>query len=135
MPSIWSHALLVVDIASMKVFVWALGELFAWAVDPNGGVLDSHLFFYDRYADLAEYHRLKDRTAKADRLAAIAEAYYQAAPDDDEPEAAAMAMPVPRPRMNPNAVSITRVPKPPADEQFGWTPSPASRALRQSRAL
>ena len=67
----------------MKVFVWVLGQLFTWAVDPNGGILDSHLFFYDRYSDLAEYHRLKGRTAKADRLAAIAEAYYQAAPDDD----------------------------------------------------
>ena len=64
----------------MKVFVWVLGQLFTWAVDPNGGILDSHLFFYDRYSDLAEYHRLKGRTAKADRLAAIAEAYYQAAP-------------------------------------------------------
>jgi hypothetical protein len=63
MASIWSHVLLVVDIVSMKVFVWALGWLFAWAVDPNGGVLDSHLFFYDRYSDLADYHRLKGRTA------------------------------------------------------------------------
>ena len=78
--------------------MWVLGQLFTWAVDPNGGILDSHLFFYDRYSDLAEYHRLRGRTAKAERLAAIAEAYYQAAPDDDdEPEAAAMAMPVPHP--------------------------------------
>src|SRR5438105_4187936 len=101
MPSIWSHDLLVVDIVSMKVFVWVLGELFAWAVDPNGGVLDSHLFFFDRYSDLADYHRLKRRTAKADRLAAIAEVYYQAAPDDDEPpDAAAMRMPVPPPTVN-----------------------------------
>jgi len=68
------------------------------------------------YSDRAEYHRLKGRTAKADRLAAIADAYYEAAPDDDGPEAAAMAMPVPRPRMNTNAVSTTRVPKPQADE-------------------
>ena len=97
MPSILSHALIVLDIASMKVFVWVLGELFTWAVDPNGGILDSHLFFYDRYSDLADYHHLRGRTAKANRFAAIAEAYYQAAPDDDdEPEAAAMAMPVPR---------------------------------------
>ena len=114
MPSIWTHALLVVDIVSMKVFVWALGELFAWAVDPNGGVLDSHLFFFDRYSDLADYHRLKGRTAKAERLAAIAEVYYQAAPDDGEPpDAAAMGMPVPRPPVNTNAVSTTRVTKPP----------------------
>ena len=126
MPSIWTHALIVVDIMSMKVFVWALRDLFAWALDPNGGILDSHLFFYDRYSDLAEYHRSKGRTAKADRLAAIAEGYYQAAPDDDdEPEAAAMAMPVPRPRINTNAVSTTRVPKPPADEPSGLAPSPA----------
>jgi hypothetical protein len=118
MPSIWSHSLIVLDIVSMKVFVWVLGQMFTWAVDPNGGILDSHLFFYDRYSDLAEYHRSKGRTAKADRLAAIAEAYYQAAPDDDdEPEAAAMAMPVPRPPIRTNAVSTTRVPKPQENER------------------
>jgi hypothetical protein len=125
MPSIWSHALIVLDIVSMKVFVWMLGQLFTWAIDSNGGILDSHLFFYDRYSELAEYHRLKGRTAKADRLAAIAEAYYQAAPDDDEPEAAAMAMPAPRPPINTNAVSTTRVRKPRADDPSGLAPSPA----------
>ena len=102
------------------------GELFARTVDPNGGLLDSHLFFYDRYSDLAEYHRLKSRNAKADRLAAISEAYYQAAPDDDdEPEAAAMAMAVPRPPINTNAVSTTRLPKPREGEPSGLAPSPA----------
>jgi hypothetical protein len=126
MLSIWSRALVVLDIVSMKVFVWVLGQLFTWAVDPNGGLLDSHLFFYVRYSDLAEYYRSRGRTAKADRLAAIAEAYYQAAPDDDdEPEAAAMAMPVPRPPTTTNAVSTTRVPKPRADEPSGLAPSPA----------
>ena len=126
MPSLWSHARIVVDIVSMKVFVWVLGQLFTWAVDPNGGVLDSHLFFYDRYSDLAEYHRVRGRTAKADRLAAIAEAYYQAAPDDDnEPEAAAMAMPVPRPPIRTNAVSTTRVPKPQEEASSNLAPSPA----------
>jgi hypothetical protein len=126
MPSIWSHALIVLDILTMKVFVWVLGQLFTWAVDPNGGVLDSHLFFYDRYSDLAEYHRLRGRTAKADRLAAIAEGYFQAAPDDDdEPEAAAMAMPVPRPPVRTNAVSSTRLPKPRGNEPSGLAPLPA----------
>lgn len=128
MASTRSHALIVVDIMSMKVFVWVLGQLFTWAVDPNGGILDSHLFFCDRYRDLAEYHRLRGRTAKADRLAAVAEAYYQAAPDDDdEPEAAAMAMPVPRPLIRTNAVSTMRLPKPRGDELSGLTPSPAHR--------
>ena len=126
MGSIWSHALIVVDTMSMKVFVWVLGQLFTWAVDPNGGILDSHLFFNDRYSALAKYHRLRGRTAKADKLAAIAEAHYRAAPDDDdEPEAAAMAMPVPRPLIRTNAVSTSRVPKPRADESSGLAPSPA----------
>jgi hypothetical protein len=117
MASIWAHALLVLDILSMKLFVWVLGR--------NGELLDSHLFFFDRYSDLADYHRSKGRTAKADRLAAIAEAHYQAAPDDDEPEAAAMAMPVPRPPVNTNAVSTTRLTEPSADRSSGLVPSPA----------
>jgi hypothetical protein len=126
MSAMFSHALILLDIASMKVFVWVLGQLFTWAVDPNGGILDSHLFFYDRYSDLAEYHSLRGRTAKADRFTAIAEFYYQAAPDDDDdPEAAAMGMPVPRPPINTNAVSTTRVPKPRGVEPSGLAPSPA----------
>jgi hypothetical protein len=121
-----SPAFIVLDIVSMKLFVWVLGQLFTWAVDPNGGILDSHLFFYDRYSDLADYHRLKGRAAKADKLAAIAEAYYEAAPDDDdEPEAAAMAMPVPRPPINTNAVSTIPVRKPRAGEPSGLAPSAA----------
>ena len=120
MPAFWSHARIVLDIASMKVVVWVLGQLFTWAVDPTGGILDSHLFFYDRYSELAEYHCLKGRTSKAERFAAIAEAHYQAAPDDDdEPEAAAMAMPVPRPPIHTNAVGTIRVRKPRADKPSG----------------
>jgi hypothetical protein len=103
MAGIWTHVRLAIDLWSMKLFVWLFGR--------SGELLDSHLFFFDRYSDLADYHRLKGRTAKADRLAAIAEAHYQAAPGDDEPpEAAAMGMPVPQPPVNTNAVSTTRVP-------------------------
>lgn len=64
-PDLGRVARLLVDIWSMKLFVWMLGR--------NGELLDSHLFFFDRYTDLADYHRLRGRTAKADRLAAIAE--------------------------------------------------------------
>ena len=111
----------------MKMFLWALGGLFAWAVDPHGGVLDSHLFFYDRYSHLAELHRLEGRIAKAERFAAIAEAFYTLAPDDDEPpkKVAAMAMPIPRPPVNTNAVSTTRVPAPRVTRPSDWEPSPA----------
>src|SRR5882672_6502625 len=100
-----AQARLLVDIFSMKIFVWMFGR--------NGELLDSHLFFFDRYSDLADCHRREGRTVKADRLAALAEAYFQAAPDDDEPpEAAAMAMPVPRPMTSTNAVSATPLKKP-----------------------
>src|SRR5262245_26665049 len=118
MALIWAHARLLIDIWSMKLFVRTLGH--------NGELLDSHLFFFDRYSDLADYHRLKGRTAKAERLAAIAEAHYQAAPDDEPPEAAAMAMPVPRPPVNTNAVSTTRMTQRPARRASDLAPSPAS---------
>lgn len=117
MALMWAHARLLVDIWSMKVFVWMLGR--------NGELLDSHLFFFDRYSDLADYHRSKGRAAKAEKLAAIAEAHYQAAPDDEPPDAAAMAMPVPRPAVRTNAVSRTRMKKPLAGRRSGLVPSSA----------
>jgi hypothetical protein len=100
--AIVSHACLVLDILSMRLFVCLLGK--------NGELLDSHLFFFDRYSQLADYHRAHGRAAKAARLAAIAEAHYQSAPDDEPPrKTAAMAMPVPSPWTSTNAVSTTSV--------------------------
>jgi hypothetical protein len=110
-----AQARLLVDIFSMKIFVWMFGQ--------KGELLDSHVFFFDRHSDLADCHRREGRIAKADRLAGIAEAYFQAAPDDDEPpEAAAMAMPVPRPMTSTNAVSTIRMKKP-ASEPSQVVPS------------
>jgi hypothetical protein len=109
---------LLLDIYSMKIFVWMLGR--------NGELLDSDLFFFDRYSDLADSYRQKGRTAKADRLAALAEMYFQAAPgdDDDPPEAAAIAMAVPAMRINTNAVSTTRLKNTLSREQSTLVPSP-----------
>src|SRR5512138_1223876 len=105
MGGICPYARLVIDLLSMKLFVRLFGR--------HGELLDSHLFFFDRYSDLADYHRARGRAARADRLAAIAERHYQAAPgDDDPPEEAAMAMPVPRAPIVTNAVGATRVPTP-----------------------
>jgi len=114
-----THVSLLLDIWSMKLFVWLLGR--------DGELLDSHLFFFDRYSDLADYHRSKGRTLKAERFEGIAEAHFQAAPgDDDDPlESAAMAMPVPRPLLKTNAVSTTRMPKPPKG-RAGLEHSPVS---------
>src|SRR5215475_10099339 len=108
MAAIWAHVRLLADIWSIKLFVWLFGQ--------NNELLDSHLFFFDRYSALADYHRGKGRTMKADKLATIAEAHYQAAPDDDEPpDAVAVAMPIPQPAVNTNAVSTTRMAKPSAE--------------------
>ena len=102
----------------MRLFVWMLGR--------NGELLDSHLFFFDRYSTLADYHRLNGRIATAEKCAAIAEAHYQAAPDDgDDEPAAALAMPVPRAPVNTNAVSATRVTTSPTERPSGLVPSPA----------
>ena len=100
-----AHARRLVDVFSIKIFVWMFGQ--------NGELLDSHLFFYHRYSELADYHRGKGRIAKADRLDAIAEAHDQAAPGDDEPpKAAARAMPLPQRPTKTDAVSTTRVKAP-----------------------
>jgi hypothetical protein len=105
MKATLTYARLLVDVCFTKFFVWLFGE--------NGELLDSHLFFFDRYSALADHHRRKGRIAKADRLAALAEAHFQMAPDDDEPPAAAIAMPVPRPLISTNAMSIVRLEKAP----------------------
>jgi hypothetical protein len=102
--AVLAHARLMLDVLSMKIFVWMFGH--------DGELVDSHLFFFNRYSHVADYHRL-GRIAKAVRLAAIEDAYFQAAPDDDEPpEAASMAMLVPRPMTRTKAVSATPVKKP-----------------------
>jgi hypothetical protein len=98
-----TYARLLLDLLTVRLVVSILGR--------DGELLDSHLFFFDRYSDLADYHRARGRTAKADRLAAIAETFFRAAPDDDEPPRAAMAMRVPRPMTRTNAVSTTPVTK------------------------
>jgi len=65
-----AYSCLIVDVLSMKVFLGLLGQ--------DDGWLDAHLFFFDRYSQLAV---------------------------QPEPEAAAIAMPVPSTRIVTNAVS------------------------------
>ena len=115
----WAHLDLLLDIWSMKLFVWLLGK--------NGEFLDSHLFFFDRYSELAYYHRRHGRIVKADRLAAIAMRHFDLAPDDDEPpkKVAAMAMPVPQPPVDTNAVSTVRIPRRPDPPPSDLIDSPA----------
>jgi hypothetical protein len=104
MKAALTYARLLVDVCSTRLLVWLFGQ--------HGELLDSHLFFFDRYSELADYHRRKGRFAKAETLAALAEAHFHMAPDDDEPPAAAMAMPLPRPPMSMSVVSTTRLKEP-----------------------
>jgi hypothetical protein len=46
MVALWAHVRLLVDIWSVKLFVQLLGR--------DGELLDSHLFFFDRYSNLAD---------------------------------------------------------------------------------
>ena len=109
---------LVIDIWSMKLFVRLLGR--------HGELLDSHLFFYVRYSQLAELHERHGRLARGARLDAIAERYFQLAPDDDDPpKAAAMALPRPRAWIFTDAVSKTRLPRPPSPDSSSIAPLPA----------
>jgi hypothetical protein len=115
-----AHLRLVIDIWSMRLFLWLVGT--------NGELLDSHLFYYVRYSQLAELHERGGRFTHAARLDAIAEHYFQLAPggDDDPPEAAAMAQPVPPPMIFTDAVSRTRVPAPKRDDgPSSIAPAPA----------
>jgi hypothetical protein len=112
-----AHLRLLIDIWSMALFVWLLGR--------NGELLDSHLFYFDRYSDLADHHRRHARVARAERLTALAEEHFRLAPDDDRPpEAATIAMPVPRPVLRTRAVGTTYRRKPPVGPS-NVAPSPA----------
>ena len=115
--AIGAHALSFDLYLSMKAFGGSLGR--------NCQLLHSHLFSPTGYSP-GGLSPAEGRTAKAERLAAIAEAHYQAAPDADEPpEAAAMAMPVPRPPVITNAVSTTRMTKPTGGRTAGLMPPAA----------
>jgi len=121
MNAVLAHFRLLLDIWSVKVFV----SVFC----IKGELLDSHLFFYVRYSELADHHRLKGRLAKAEKLDAIAEAHYQAAPGDDEPpepEEAAMAMPVPQPPIRTRAVGTTYVKRLDTGGPSSLVPSPTN---------
>ena len=102
---LWAYLCLVVDLLSMNVFLRLIG--------CDAELLDAHLFFFDRYSELADHHRERGRIARAVRLAAIAEEHYLAAPGDDDdatdPPSAAMAMPVPSAPIVTDAVSARPV--------------------------
>lgn len=98
---------LLMDLLSAKALVWIA------SVGKNVDLTpEAHIYFFDRYHRLAEYHRAHGRRARAKRLEAKANEHYQAGGGDGPPYAAAMAMPRPRRFVQVDAVSRNRLNSP-----------------------
>jgi hypothetical protein len=83
-----SHLTLVVDLLSAKAMVWAVSIGRDADLKP-----EAHIYFFDRYSRLAEYHRARGRLDKARRLQVKADEHYRASGGfDGPPYAAAMGM-------------------------------------------
>jgi hypothetical protein len=97
-----TYLALSADLISAKGLVW-------FARIRTGGDLtpDAHLYFFDRYFRLAEWHRVRGRVSRARRLAAIADEHYRAG-GDHPPRAAGMALPGRLSFTRTNAVSRSR---------------------------
>jgi hypothetical protein len=78
------------DLLSAKAVAWMVTFRTAGQLTP-----DDHLFFYERYRQLSDWHRARGHIARARRLADTADEHYEAAGGDGPPYAAAMAMPRP----------------------------------------
>jgi hypothetical protein len=99
--SAWS---LSVDLLSAKVLVWVASVGRDADLTP-----EAHIYFFDRYRRLAQYHRMRGRADKARRLQAKADDHYRAGGGvDGPPYAAAMAMPRPSRFIRTEAVSRNR---------------------------
>ncbi len=91
--SLWS------DVVSVKALVWIASVGRDADLTPQ-----AHIYFFDRYRRLAEYHRARRHAAKVEKFERIAEEHYRAGGGDGPPFAAAMAMPRPRRLVRTDAV-------------------------------
>lgn len=98
-----SYWLLLGDLLTAKALVWL-----ASVGRDRDLTVDAHLFFFDRYGRLADYHRSHGRMGKAEQLQRTAERHRQEAGTDGPPYAAALAMPRPRRFVQTHAVSHSR---------------------------
>lgn len=70
---------------------------------------EAHIYFFDRYQRLAEYHRRRGHDARARRLQAKADEHCALGGGDGPPYAAAMGMPRPGRWLATDAVSRHRL--------------------------
>jgi len=81
---------LCADLLSARALVWLA------TIRTDGELTrDAHLFFFDRYRRLAQWHRAHGKAARARHFEARAEDHYRSAGGDGPPYAAAMGMPRP----------------------------------------
>ena len=99
-----SFWLLQIDLLSARALVWVASVGRDADLTP-----EAHIYFFDRYRRLADYHRAHGRVARANRLQARANEHYRAGGGDaGPPYAAAMAMPRPKRLIHVDAVSRHR---------------------------
>jgi hypothetical protein len=95
---------LVADLFSAKVLVWVASVGRDAELTPA-----AHIYFFDRYQRLAQYHRMHGQPAKGRRLQAKADEHYRSGGGTDGPPySAAMAMSRPRRFIRSDAVSRHR---------------------------
>jgi hypothetical protein len=95
-----SISALRLDLMTAKILVWVarVGR----DAELTG---EAHIYFFDRYQRLAEYHRRRGRAERARRLQAKANEHYHLGDGDGPPYAAAMGMPRPSRWVTADAVS------------------------------
>jgi hypothetical protein len=92
------------DLVSAKILVWI-----ARAGRDAELTADAHIYFFDRYQKLADYHRRRGHVARARTLQENADEHYRLGGGDGPPYAAAMGMPRPRHWFATDAVSVHRL--------------------------
>lgn len=108
MASTSSRWLLTADLCSARALAWVATR------GPDAELTaDAHLFFYDRYRRLAEWHRAHGHVARARMLFEKAHDHLNAAGGDPPPFAAAMAMPRPTRWVSTDAMSRVHLGGPP----------------------
>ena len=106
-PRVDSLFSLTADLLSAKALVWIASVGRDAELTP-----EAHLYFFDRYHRLAQYHRARGRSDRARRFQSKADEHYRAGGGDGPPYAAAMAMPRPNRFVRTDAVSRSRMEEP-----------------------
>ena len=88
------------DLVTAKILVWIA------TIGKDAELTsEAHIYFFERYQRLADYHRRRGHAARAGRLQAKADQHFELGGGEGPPYAAAMGMPRPRKWIATDAVS------------------------------